>query len=99
MRLEKFRRTNEATFVTRSHSTYFSLTLANASTYDIGNFNHYLIIFIREKQSLMDDFLWSLALKNTINNNNKNTITIIIIIIIIIIIVITMIAIILLPQQ
>ena len=99
MRLEKFRRTNEATFVTRSHSTYFSLTLANASTYDIGNFNHYLIIFIREKQSLMDDFLWSFALKNTINNNNKNTITIIIIIIIIIIIVITMIAIILLPQQ
>ena len=99
MRLEKFRRTDEATFVTRSHSTYFSLTLANASTYDIGNFNHYLIIFIREKQSLMDDFLWSFALKNTINNNNKNTITIIIIIIIIIIIVITMIAIILLPQQ
>ena len=98
MRLEKFRRTDEATFVTRSHSTYFSLTLANASTYDIGNFNHYLIIFIREKQSLMDDFLWSFALKNTINNNNKNTITIIIIIIIIII-VITMIAIILLPQQ
>ena len=99
MRLEKFRRTDEATFVTRSHSTYFSLTLANASTYDIGNFNHYLIIFIREKQSLMDDFLRSFALKNTINNDNKNTITIIIIIIIIIIIVITMIAIILLPQQ
>ena len=99
MRLEKFRRTDEAAFVTRSHSTYFSLTLANASTYDIGNFNHYLIIFIREKQSLMDDFLRSFALKNTINNDNKNTITIIIIIIIIIIIVITMIAIILLPQQ
>ena len=67
MRLEKFRRTDEATFVTRSHSTYFSSTLANASTYDIGNFNHYLIIFIREKQSLMDD-----DDDNDNNNNNNN---------------------------
>ena len=52
MRLEKFRRTDEATFVTRSHSTYFSLTLANASTYDIGNFNHYYtLLFLSEKNN------------------------------------------------